>query len=684
MERIYVNHSLRNIPLPRNSDFSECLLAKTEEFLKRMRWKLYFHKNPSENTNCKNTFGFKSGVTPPPDDDLDSFESDMMHMAANVKFKKMDMCTNPMLKSMKKQIDDIRRSDKLVVKSDKTSNLYNVEKVTYDKLLSGSITATYKKDSSNTIAEVNREASAIATNLGLQERINCFMEKSPMITLKDHKDGFRERPQVRLLNPANTNIGKISKHILDRINLDIRSKTNLPLWRSSKEVLNWFRNLEDKKRLKFMKYDICNYYASISEALLMKALTWAKQFAEISDLDIAIILNSRRSFLFYNGSTWIKSGSNFDCPMGSLDSAEVSDLIGLYMLHKLSEHVDIRKCGGQYRDDGLLALKGSGPELERIKKLIVKIFKEEGLTLENNIICSSATDFLDISMDLINETHKPYLNPNKVLKYVAKTSNHPPAIIANLPSMIQKRIIDLSSSLEIFEKCKGPYEDALRASGFEGNLTYSPQSTKRKRSRKREVNYYTPPFSLNVKTRIGGCLFFLLKKHFPKGSNLHRLFNRNTIKISYSCLPNYDCILKGINKNKIGKVSSKTPKTTECNSLGVCKRSCIAKNVCEKSSVVYKATVHVNDGSIYKRVYIGMTEGKLKDRVSKHYTDFDYERYRNNTTLSKFIWELQKSNSTFQIEWDILESKPAYKKGHIFCKLFICESLGRQGTFKFK
>ena len=104
MERIYVNHSLRNIPLPRNSDFSECLLAKTEEFLKRMRWKLYFHKNPSENTNCKNTFGFKSGVTPPPDDDLDSFESDMMHMAANVKFKKMDMCTNPMLKSMKNRL----------------------------------------------------------------------------------------------------------------------------------------------------------------------------------------------------------------------------------------------------------------------------------------------------------------------------------------------------------------------------------------------------------------------------------------------------------------------------------------------------------------------------------------------------------------------------------------------------
>ena len=58
--------------------------------------------------------------------------------------------------------------------------------------------------------------------------------------------------------------------------------------------------------------------------------------------------------------------------MGSLDSAEVSDLIGLYMLQKLSEHVDIRKYGGQYRDDGLLALKGSGPKLEKIKNWSLK------------------------------------------------------------------------------------------------------------------------------------------------------------------------------------------------------------------------------------------------------------------------------------------------------------------------
>ena len=68
-----------------------------------------------------------------------------------------------------------------------------------------------------------------------------------------------------------------------------------------------------------------------------------------------------------------------------------------------------------------------------------------------------------------------------------------------------------------------------------------------------------------------------------------------------------------------------------------------------------------------------MTEGKLKDRISKHYTDFKYKRYRNNTTLSGYIWKLQESDTTFQMEWDTVESKRAYRKGQTHCGLCACE-----------
>ena len=121
------------------------------------------------------------------------------------------------------------------------------------------------------------------------------------------------------------------------------------------------------------------------------------------------------------------------------------------------------------------------------------------------------------------------------------------------------------------------------------------------------------------------------------------------------------------------KSDNRADKRNNCNRNGVCSVGCIVKNKCEEKSVVYKATVFVNSNGIHKRTYIGMTEGKLKDRISKHYTDFKYKRYSNSTSLSGYIWKLQESNTTFQIEWDIVESRRAFRKGHKQCSLCTCE-----------
>lgn len=176
-----------------------------------------------------------------------------------------------------------------------------------------------------------------------------------------------------------------------------------------------------------------------------------------------------------------------------------------------------------------------------------------------------------------------------------------------------------------------------------------------------------------MKAWIGGSLLFLLNKHFPKGSELHKLFNKNNLKILYSCLPSYDAILKGINTNKINATKTRANGSKACNSEGVRNKGCIGKEMCEEISVVYEATVHLNENGIYKRTYVGMTDGKLKYQIRKHYIGFKYKRYRNSTPLSGFIWKLQESKSTFQIEWDIVESKPAYKKGQKLCRLCVWE-----------
>ena len=49
------------------------------------------------------------------------------------------------------------------------------------------------------------------------------------------------------------------------------------------------------------------------------------------------MMHCRQCILFSNGSAWSKkSSAQIDVAMGSLDGAEVCELVGLYMLHHLS------------------------------------------------------------------------------------------------------------------------------------------------------------------------------------------------------------------------------------------------------------------------------------------------------------------------------------------------------------
>ena len=109
-------------------------------------------------------------------------------------------------------------------------------------------------------------------------------------------------------------------------------------WENVYAVIEWFKKLENKKNLSFIVFDIVNYYPSITLDLLSKALEWAKEFTKISDEEIEVILATKKSILFSNGEFWTKKGeTNFDLAQGSFDSAEASDLVGLFMLSELKK-----------------------------------------------------------------------------------------------------------------------------------------------------------------------------------------------------------------------------------------------------------------------------------------------------------------------------------------------------------
>ena len=103
-----------------------------------------------------------------------------------------------------------------------------------------------------------------------------------------------------------------------------------------------------------------------------------------------------------------------------------------------------------YRDDGLSIFKNmSGPEAERKKKELVKIFKDNGLSITEKTSLKTA-DFLDIHFDLVKEIYQPYKKPNHGPLYINKKSNRPLSILQQLPKSISKRIPGISWNENFF------------------------------------------------------------------------------------------------------------------------------------------------------------------------------------------------------------------------------------------
>ena len=82
---------------------------------------------------------------------------------------------------------------------------------------------------------------------------------------------------------------------------------------------------------------------------------------------------ARKLLLFSKERTSVKRGENssFDGTMGSFDGAEICEIVGIYLLEKISPLL-MKKNFGLYRDDDLATVNSSsGPGLDRMRKDIV-------------------------------------------------------------------------------------------------------------------------------------------------------------------------------------------------------------------------------------------------------------------------------------------------------------------------
>ena len=238
---------------------------------------------------------------------------------------------------------------------------------------------------------------------------------------------------------SKSEIGVISKYILDEINTAIIHKTQINQWKNTSSVLKRSNSLEQKESLSFICFDVCDFYPSMNEKLPSKALDFANAYRHISKQERYIILHAKRSLLFNDDYPWEKKSSNerFDVTMGSFDGAETCELAGYHILSCLTEKYG--KNIGLYRDDGLSAFN----KTPKIKKELCKIFRDNDLkiTAEANV---TKVNFLAVTLDLKSGKHYPYTKEGNTPLYVHKKSNHPPSILNNIPESINKRLSEIT------------------------------------------------------------------------------------------------------------------------------------------------------------------------------------------------------------------------------------------------
>ena len=309
---------MKNIPVTSKTMYITKLVEQGEKFVKRLRWLVFFHEKPNrENSNkYSNSYGFKSPNTPPANPRLAPFEEDFYELMRTVKFRPV---YNKFQSELKKDIKNITKSDKLTVFADKSSNVYPMDKKKYEKLILEIITQKYQKANNNASRDINKEAKNISRSLDLEKRVERLTKRDAFITLKDHKSDFQSRPQCRLINPAKSEIGLISKRILENVVKIVAQKTKVNQWRNTASVIDWFKAINDKNRATFLKFDVKDFYPSISCELIKDSLSFARTYADISAEDEKIILHACNSLLFYKEGEWVKKEVE-----GTLDITMVS------------------------------------------------------------------------------------------------------------------------------------------------------------------------------------------------------------------------------------------------------------------------------------------------------------------------------------------------------------------------
>ena len=290
------------------------------------------------------------------------------------------------------------------------------------------------------------------------------------------------------------------------------------------------------------------------------------------------------------------------------DGAEICELVGCVLLYSINKIVD-PGSHGLYHDGLVIVDKSTLKKCDGIRKRLHWLFDEFGFKLDIQTNREIA-DYLDVTLNLYNGTVSPFRKRNQDLRYVDRESNHPNQVFKYISKGIEHRLSNNSSNKEIFERSMQEYEEALKNGGYGIKLEYRDReksNTHKRRNRPRKIIWFNPPYNMEVVSNLGKEFFKLLKKNFPSETPLHKIFNKNCVKLSNSCMPDINGI---INKSNIAKLNKEKNKLiAKCNCRD--KVKCLLEGKCKQKCVVYKMEVYSYPGNEIKRNILGRRKGNL-------------------------------------------------------------------------
>ena len=123
--------------------------------------------------------------------------------------------------------------------------MYKIDPSKYQEILRNKIADNYKIDYKDTIPQINTDTWKFVNKLHIEDRLGKFKMKDVYILFKPN---FENKFQYRLINPSKTELGKVTKNIIQNILINVQKIAIIIFRRTLMTLLNGLGILEIKAK----------------------------------------------------------------------------------------------------------------------------------------------------------------------------------------------------------------------------------------------------------------------------------------------------------------------------------------------------------------------------------------------------------------------------------------------------